>query len=177
MPTTISSKPAHMAATEIVRDAGGKVVGRTRLQKIAYLLEITGLGNGFRFEYRQFGPYSEQLASAVDVAVLFKQLDEEEIEKEWGSYSIYSTQLQLDPAAEVLEPRLRLLRVVRNADSVVLELAATAAFLSLQQFERPWAETKKRKPQKASSDRLLAAKKLYSEMRKIETPKALPEIG
>ena len=37
---------AHRAA-EIVRDAGGHIVGRTRLQKIAYILEAAGLGGGF----------------------------------------------------------------------------------------------------------------------------------
>ena len=28
----------------IIRDAGGKIVGRTRLQKTGYLLELAGLG-------------------------------------------------------------------------------------------------------------------------------------
>ena len=37
---------------EIIRAAGGEIVGRTRLQKVAYLLELAGLGHGFRFEYR-----------------------------------------------------------------------------------------------------------------------------
>ena len=49
----------------IVRDAGGTIVGRTRLQKTAYLLELAGLGEGFHFSYRHYGPYSEELASAV----------------------------------------------------------------------------------------------------------------
>jgi hypothetical protein len=39
--------PTHMRdwqkAAEIVRDAGGRIVGRTKLQKIAYLLELSGL--------------------------------------------------------------------------------------------------------------------------------------
>ena len=55
-------------AADIIRDAGGQIVGRTRLQKIAYLLEATGLGSGFEFEYRHYGPYSEQLADAVSVS-------------------------------------------------------------------------------------------------------------
>ena len=51
---------------DIIRDAGGKVVGRTRLQKLGYLLELSGLGDGFSFEYRHYGPYSEELAAADD---------------------------------------------------------------------------------------------------------------
>ena len=45
---------------DIVRDAGGKIVGRTRLQKIGYLLELSGLGEGFSFDYRHYGPFSEE---------------------------------------------------------------------------------------------------------------------
>ena len=62
-------------AAEIVRDAGGHIVGRTRLQKIAYLLEITGLGAGFPFRYKHYGPYSEQLADAAETAQIFGSPD------------------------------------------------------------------------------------------------------
>jgi hypothetical protein len=40
----------------IVRDAGGHIVGRTRLQKIAFMLEPAGLGGGFPFRYKHYGP-------------------------------------------------------------------------------------------------------------------------
>ena len=43
-----SQKQAWDKAAAIVRDAGGRIVGRTKLQKIAYLLELSGLGEGFR---------------------------------------------------------------------------------------------------------------------------------
>ena len=49
----------------IVRDAGGEVTGRTRLQKIAYLLEVVGFGNGFQFSYKHYGPYSEGVAASA----------------------------------------------------------------------------------------------------------------
>ena len=49
----------------IVRDAGGRIVGRTRLQKVAYLLSIAGLEEGLPFTYKHYGPYSEDLASAA----------------------------------------------------------------------------------------------------------------
>ena len=56
---------AAQAAARIVSDAGGSLIGRTRLQKIAYLLELSGTGAGFPFEYRHYGPYSEKLATAL----------------------------------------------------------------------------------------------------------------
>ena len=52
-------------AADIVRAAGGRVVGRTRLQKIGYLLELAGLGEGFPYAYRYYGPYSEERLTAA----------------------------------------------------------------------------------------------------------------
>jgi uncharacterized protein YwgA len=53
-------------AAGLVRDAGGRIVGRTRLQKVAYLLTVTGLEEGFAFAYKHYGPYSEELATATN---------------------------------------------------------------------------------------------------------------
>ena len=36
-------------AAAIIRDAGGYIVGRTKLQKIGFFLEAAGVGSGFMF--------------------------------------------------------------------------------------------------------------------------------
>src|SRR5690349_2175915 len=78
---------------DIIRDAGGRIVGRTRLQKITYLLEVAGLGEGFSFEYRHYGPYSEDLASAARLAAILDYISEDEQPASWGGrYSIYTVQ-------------------------------------------------------------------------------------
>ena len=58
----------HEKAAALVRDAGGKLVGRTRLQKVAYLTQLAGFARDFPFEYRHYGPYSEELAEAMEIA-------------------------------------------------------------------------------------------------------------
>lgn len=63
-----------------------------------------------------------------------------------------------------------------NADAVELELAATAAFLAYERFPDPWAETARRKPEKAESGRLERARQLYERLRQIQTPQQLPAI-
>jgi uncharacterized protein YwgA len=94
-------------AAEIVRDAGGQIVGRTRLQKIAYILEVVGLGAGFPFRYKHYGPYSEQLADAAQTARILGMLNEQETHAAWGGvYSIYHS--LLPPEVRVPEARLRL---------------------------------------------------------------------
>jgi uncharacterized protein YwgA len=161
---------------DIIRDAGGRIIGRTRLQKIGYLLEISGLGEGFGFEYRHYGPYSEQLASAARVAKLLGVIEEEERQAAWGGfYSIFtSTVSQLSRQDQ---SRLDLIRVAAEADPIELELAATAAFLSDGGATDPWKETEKRKPAKAQGGRLESARALYRRLQQIETPRPLPRIG
>lgn len=167
-------KESERLAAAIVRDAGGKVVGRTRLQKLAYLLERTGLGVGFEFEYRHYGPFSEELASATRRAALLDLIDENEEVAAWGGrYSVFSSDSKVPKGVE--SSRLALASAAVDADAVELELAATAAFLASQHSD-PWAETERRKPEKAAGGRLEKARTLYRRLATIKTPKPLPKI-
>lgn len=162
-------------AAAIVRDAGGKIVGRTKLQKIAYLLELAGLGDGFHFEYRHYGPYSEDLASAIRLADAFGLVTEEERQATWGgSYSIYTA---AGEAGEPNQSRVGLAQETVGMDSIELELAATAAYLSaVEKSKDPWGNTALLKPEKAANGRLEKAKDAYRKLLQIRTPKQLPQI-
>jgi uncharacterized protein YwgA len=161
-------------AARIIRDAGGRVVGRTRLQKVAYLLELANLGDGFSFHYRHYGPYSEQLSQATELADLFGLIAEEERPTSWGgTYSIYS--FVGNDASESSEVRRHLASSAVEADPIELELATTAAFLKAEGETDPWGETLRRKPDKAEQDRLAKAKALYKRLR-IASEERLPEV-
>lgn len=159
----------------IVRDAGGKIIGRTRLQKTAYLLGAAGFQEGFSFGYKHYGPYSEELAEAARLADLLDLLVETEHQASWGgTYSIYSNSDQSDSG--VKRGRLDFAKKAAGANAIELELAATALFLAKEGQVAPWEETKRRKPEKAAAGRLDGAKALYEQFRGISTPDALPEI-
>jgi uncharacterized protein YwgA len=159
-----------------VRDAGGTIVGRTKLQKVAYLLELAGLGEGFYFEYRYYGPYSEDLASAVDVAGAFELIIEEERQANWGgTYSVYRA--TEDAGMRVGGPRAVLAEVAARIGSIELELAATAAYLhAVEGCKDPWARTARLKPEKARHGRLDQAKEAYKQLLALHTPTPLPKI-
>jgi uncharacterized protein YwgA len=170
----------HLTAALIIQDAGGELVGRTRLQKIAYLMQLAGFGEEFAFEYRHFGPYSEGLAQAVDIAAALGPLIEEERLADWGGrYSIYRMRESL-PASDA--DRMHFVQRAKIIDSVELELAATAAYLFVAEgFEGaggrdPWAETRRRKPNKAAEGRLERAALAYEELRNTKTRQALPKL-
>ncbi|HEX4078869.1 MAG TPA: hypothetical protein VHX61_08360 [Rhizomicrobium sp.] len=112
---------------KIIRDAGGEIVGRTRLQKTAYLLSVAGFEDAFRFGYKYYGPFSESLAEAAEFAAAFDRISETQQAASWGgTYSIYRAQ-----GGQVSGGRCRvqLATEAARADAVLLELAATAAYL------------------------------------------------
>lgn len=168
-----NAKRDYQKVARIVEDCGGEVVGRTKLQKVAYLLEATGLGEGFAFEYRHYGPYSEQLTSATRSAQLLDLLTEDERSTNWGgTYSIF--RVPHPRASENV--RSQLARLAVSADAIELELAATAAFLAAEGHRDAWGETARRKPQKATPNRIERSKSLYRHLQALETPAALPKI-
>jgi len=170
----------QLAAARIVQDAGGELVGRTRLQKIAYLLALAGFGDEFSFEYRHYGPYSEELAQAMDIAVALGPVLEEERLADWGGkYSIY--RMPGHPYASDPD-RSQFVQMAKQLNAVELELAATAAYLFVQEGVgsnaggNPWYETARRKPSKAADGRLERAAKAYAHLRTARTRNVLPEL-
>ena len=145
--------------------------GRKRLQKEAYLLHRCGANFDLTFTYHHYGPYSFELAEGT----LYAQAEDRiEIEEEVGRYGVryaifrakkdtwvpdYIGQLPSDKAN-------RLLSKMGKVSDVVLEIAATIAFLRDERGYGDGAvdETRIRKPRKASNERVQEAQALLSEL-------------
>jgi uncharacterized protein YwgA len=170
----------YRAAANIVRDAGGKIVGRTKLQKVAYLLELAGLGDGFDFEYRHYGPFSEDLAESIQMAAAFNLVLEEERRADWGgTYSVYIANSAIISTQRNTESsdRATFAQAAAQIGAIELELAATAAYLRVvERASNPWEETKRLKPEKATSTRITAAKRAYRSLKELHLGKPLPEL-
>ena len=144
----------------LVQEAGGRVVGRTRLQKIVCLLELADVEDGFRFSYHLFGPYSEELSNAIERAVLFDKIHEKNEKAGWGgTYSIYTTK---ESAVADSPIRKGIIEVANSAGAIALELAATAAYLAKTKVDNPWYEVVQRKPEKEG--KIDEAKELYARL-------------
>ncbi|CAK0777033.1 conserved hypothetical protein [uncultured Gammaproteobacteria bacterium] len=167
-------KPDHQKAAEIVRDAGGTIVGRTRLQKVACLLQLAGFEDGFRFGYHHYGPYSEELTDAIRVAEAFDLVSAEDRRASWGGvYTVFTS----TPASQA-DDRTRFAQAAAQIDSIELELAATAAYLAVvEKAPNPWEETARRKPDKVADGRLERAKTAYRQLHAMKTRKKLPKIA
>lgn len=170
----------YRAAARIVQDAGGELVGRTRLQKIAYLLNLAGFSDDFSFEYRHYGPFSEELAQAMEVAAILGPVREEERTADWGGrYSVYTL---VENVGEADALRADFVQRAKSINAVELELAATAAYLFVAEgFDtrvkgNPWHETRRRKPSKAAEGRLERAAEAYEALRRSGTKAPLPQL-
>jgi uncharacterized protein YwgA len=170
----MTDKPARQRAAEIVRDAGGTIVGRTRLQKVACLLQLAGFEDGFRFDYHHYGPYSEELTDAIRMAEAFDLVSAEDRRANWGGmYTVFTSA----PTTQA-DDRTRFAQAAAAIDSIELELAATAAYLAaIEKVSAPWEETARRKPEKVGDGRLDRAKTAYRTLQAMKTPKKLPKIA
>lgn len=169
------TRPGPREASRIVKLAGGEIVGSTRLQKIGCLLELVGAGTGFDYSYHLYGPYSEELSIAATDAGALDFIDIEEKTAAWGGrYTVYRSPVDgvsQDSAVGTLA------KTAAAADSVVLELAVTAAFLAQNGHLNAWDEVAARKRAKATPERLDKAKALYQELRSVNSlPRSLPSI-
>jgi uncharacterized protein YwgA len=158
------------AVPRIVQLNGGRLVGKTRLQKSAYFLESLGVGFDLDFEYHHYGPYSEELARLADDARALGLLD-----VDWGrtadgdEYAIYRSAVRQHFAENhrTDDPRRDVLRLLSEYSAIELELAATADFLEKNGYgSEAWKETRRRKASKISEERVIRAKQLLDRLRR-----------
>ena len=105
-------------------------------------------------------------------------------------YLVYNNYKQLNAeyrgleliAKKTFKSRAAFIQKAKIIDANELELAATAAFIYAVEgignyiSGNPWAETKRRKPEKATEARLLKAFQAYESLRQLNTPKELPPL-
>ena len=152
----------------LIRLNGGEIVGKTRLQKIFYLLEAKDIGFAFEFDYHNYGPFSAELAFATDDAEKLGHINSRE---EDGYHQIpYVTFVSSEGAPsfgdDVLNSeRNQALKAMKGYSAVILELAATAIYLERNGFKgHQWEEVKRRKTHKATTERISKAKELVASL-------------
>jgi len=143
---------------DVVGLNGGEMVTKIRLQKTFYFLVACGLiEDDLDFEYRYYGPFSVVLARAADDAEAQSKLTSS-TQPGFHSepYTVYRRAVEAQPSGSIDSARVgEKLAVMRNYSGLELEVAATIHFLRDNSYgEDAIAETKRRKPVKASEARV-----------------------
>ena len=163
----MTHEPEHYVAG-IVRAAGGRLVSRIRLQKIAYLLDQLGAASGFAYSYHHYGPYSRDLDSAILDADAFGLVKEEFGHRlsDGARYSVFELQEGANECILLKDDHLRdLTKRLADKSVTVLELAATAHWLATYEKVPDWkSELRRRKGTKTEGGRLEEATALLSEI-------------
>lgn len=158
----------------LVLAAGGEIVGRVRTQKMVYLLDQMGLKSGFEFEYRHYGPFSEDLADQMEDDVIFRRLTAEPKRRQSDGvpYTVYRAGSRGDgEAIDVNLPGDKIrssLAEMQRQSATVLELAATIHWLAEVEGYEDWrSELVRRKGAKTEEGR---TEKALSLLRRLDLP-------
>ena len=147
---------------------GGELVGRTRLQKGAYLLHRCGANFDLPFVYYDYGPYSFDLAAGCADAHEERRIEIEERPGRHGvRYAIFTTSERAGGVGALSRrDALGFVEKMVPCTDVIIELAATIIFLRDETAygEKAVAETKTRKSLKATAERIERAQSLLREL-------------
>jgi uncharacterized protein YwgA len=168
---SIEDIQSELAAQAVIAAAGGRIVGRIRLQKIIFLIDQLGFESGFTYSYYHYGPYSEELARAIASAKIFHIIEEtyEHRVADGASYSVFSVEKILDSkyikkinSSDHIRSGLSILN---RQNSTVLELAATIYWVKNFENQPHWRdEVSNRKGPKTENGRLEKAERLLAEL-------------
>lgn len=156
---------------QIFQAGDGEIVGRIRLQKIAYLLQQKGGERDLFFTYHHYGPYSREFADALDRAVMLGEVKEDSRETGYGStYSAFTWKKRSRKLAETVGsiPMAEAqadVEKLKKQPSVILELAATIHWLRVKEQVNDWREQLKiRKQLKATSTNIARAESVLRDL-------------
>ena len=148
----------------------GELVGKVRLQKTLYLLDACGLQSGFDYEFHFYGPFSVDLSRAADDATEVGRIN---FEDRFGyhevPYRVFRAsrnapspdKLGASSAAEIRQK----LEIMKRYSAAELEIAASIVLLRERGHpDDAEAETCRRKPATATSDRIAKAQRLIAQL-------------
>ena len=156
---------------DIIALSGGRLVGRTRMQKTVYLLDVLGLRSGASYYYYNFGPFSDEIANGISDGKFNGSLVEEiDYRMSDGSpFSIFKTDrtsAQIHEVGSLPADKVRsILQLFASCNSTVLELAATIHWLARVERVPDWRkELERRKGSKTQNGRMERAAELLSQL-------------
>ena len=165
------------AAVQIIAAAPrGIIKGNVTLHSAAYLLEIAGVGYGFKFGCKFCSPYCEELELAINGAKVLSEVEQIQTTTEWGvTKTTYKSNIPYHGDAN---DNYQI--IVTKATQCVqkqLNLATSAAYYQKVEIADPWHRIWRIKNFDRESDTFEKSKELYEELRSMPALANLPKIS
>ncbi|MEA2974553.1 MAG: hypothetical protein QOF19_73 [Alphaproteobacteria bacterium] len=160
--------PAELVLAIVSNLPGQAVKGKKRLQKLAFLLKEAGLRCNVRFEIRDYGPFSREVASAANLLAAIGKISE--IEEPVGAshtfVTVYRIVSRSNDQAQLADKYKKILARLEAFSSIELEVAATVQFYRSVGLSDASAKqrTIELKPTKATPNVLKSVPKVLSSL-------------
>lgn len=120
----MSMEDFRLLAGLIAAHPEGKIIGRTRLQKEIKLLQRLGFPTDYSYTIHFYGPYSESLQYDIGLLEASGLVEESAFKSQEGK-PYYILRAKANSAVPAIDNFDREIRVLHDAPTVILELAAT----------------------------------------------------
>ena len=167
------------AVTQIVAAAAnGEINGIGVLQSTAFLLEVAGVGYGFKFGCEFCSPFSEGVERGAYSAGILGKLEVEHTKTEWGvTNTTYKTSIPYKGTGGEDDYYQIIVNKAIACNPKQLDLATTAAYYhKIEVINNPWDEVEELKAYDRENGTFEKSQKLYEELRSMPALANLPEI-
>ena len=166
------------AAIQIVAAApGGIIKGNVALHSAAYLLEVAGVGYGFKFGCEFCSPFCEELELAINGAKVLREVEFIQTTTQWGvTKTTYKSNIPYQGEGGADDDYQIIVTKATQCVPKQLDLATTAAYYQKVEIADPWGEVFDRKTFDHENGTFEKSQKLYEELRSMPALANLPEI-
>ena len=146
------------------------------LQRTAYLLEVAGVGYGFKFGHKFCAPYCEEVELGSRGANNLGKLEVEQFVTEWGvTKKTYRTSIPYQGTGTEDDVYHFIVNKAIACKQIQLDLVATAAYYQNIKIDDPWGDIERLKMYDRKNGTFEKSQELYEELRSLPAFK-LPEI-
>ena len=167
------------AAVQIVAAApGGIIKDNVALHSAAYLLEVAGLGYGFKFGCKFCSPFCEELELAVNGAKVLREVEFIQTTTQWGvTNTTYKSNVSYQGDGGADDDYQIIVTKATQCVPKQLDLATTAAYYQKIEITDPWNRIWRLKNFDRANGTFEKSQELYEELRSMPALANLPEIS
>ena len=167
------------AAIQIVAAApGGVIKGSPVLQRTAYLLEVAGVGYGFKFGCKFCSPFCEELELAVNGAKVLREVEFIHTTTQWGvTKTTYKSNIPYQGEGGADDDYQTIVTKATQCIPKQLDLATTVAYYQKIEIADPWNRIWRLKNFDRANGTFEKSQELYEELRSMPALANLPEIS